>query len=117
MLGDKVKRGFYLATIAHCVECHTPFGARGRDWENRLGAGGAEFPGPWGVSTSRNITSSKTKGIGVWSDDEIKRAITAGTSKDGSKLKPPMGYHYYATVTPDDLNAIIAYLRTVPAIE
>ena len=50
-------------------------------------------------------------------DDEIKRAITAGISKDGSKLKPPMGYQYYATLTPDDLDAIVAYLRTVPALE
>ena len=117
MLNDKVKNGQYLVTIAHCMECHTPMGQRGRDFATRLGAGGFEFPGPWGVSVSRNITSSKEKGIGAWSDDEIKRAITAGTSRDGSKLKPPMGYHYYATVAADDLDAIVAYLRTVPAKE
>ena len=117
MMGDKVKKGFYLVTIAHCMECHTPMGQRGREFATKLGAGGFEFPGPWGVSVSRNITSSKTKGIGAWTDDEIKRAITGGVSKDGSKLKPPMGYHYYATVTPDDLDAIVAYLRTVPAVE
>jgi hypothetical protein len=69
------------------------------------------------VSVSRNITSSKTKGIGDWTDDEIKRAITKGISKDGSKLKPPMGYQYYATVTLDDLDAIVAYLRTVPPLD
>ncbi|HZP71602.1 MAG TPA: c-type cytochrome [Pseudolabrys sp.] len=116
-LGDKVKKGFYLVTIAHCMECHTPMGPRGREFATKLGAGGFEFPGPWGVSVSRNITSSKTKGIGAWTDDEIKRAITTGISRDGSKLKPPMGYHYYATLTRDDLDAIVAYLRTVPAIE
>ena len=117
MMSDTVKKGFYLVTIAHCMECHTPMGPRGHEFTTKLGAGGFEFPGPWGVSVSRNITSSKTKGIGAWSDDEIKRAITTGTSRDGGKLKPPMGYHYYATVTPDDLNAIVAYLRTVPAVE
>jgi len=117
MLSDKVKNGLYLVTIAHCMECHTPMGQRGRDFESRLGAGGFEFPGPWGVSVSRNITSSKEKGIGAWSDDEIKRAITTGISRDGSKLKPPMGYHYYATVAANDLDAIVAYLRTVPAKE
>ena len=69
------------------------------------------------MSVARNITSSKTKGIGAWSDDDIKRAITTGVSKDGSKLKPPMGYQYYATLTPDDLDAIVAYLRTVPALD
>ena len=75
-MSDKVKKGFYLVTIAHCMECHTPMDKGSRQWD-RLGVGGFEFPGPWGVSVSRNITSSKTKGIGTWSDDEIKRAITA----------------------------------------
>jgi hypothetical protein len=28
-----------------------------------------------------------------------------------------MGYQYYATLTPDDLDAVVAYLRTVPAVE
>jgi hypothetical protein len=99
------------------MECHTPMDKGMRQWDTRLGAGGFDFPGPWGVSTSRNITSSKTKGIGAWSDAEIKRAITTGVSKDSSKLKPPMGYHYYATLTPDDLDAVVAYIRTVPAKE
>lgn len=117
MLNDKVKKGFYLATIAHCMECHTPMGPKGREFATKLGTGGFDFPGPWGVSTSRNITQHKEKGIGAWTDDEIKRAITQGLRKDGSKLKPPMGFHYYATMTPDDLNAIVAYLRTVPAKE
>ena len=117
MMGDKVKKGFYLATIAHCMECHTPMVKGMRQWDTRLGAGGFDFPGPWGVSTSRNITSSKTKGIGGWTDAEIKRAITTGVTKDGSHLKPPMGFHYYSTVTPDDLDAVVAYLRTVPAKE
>ena len=71
-----------------------------------------EFPGPWGVSMSRNITSSKTKGIGDWTDAEIKRAITQGIDKDGNKLKPPMGYQYYAHMTDADLDAVIAWLRT-----
>lgn len=117
MMSDKVKKGFYLATIAHCMECHTPMEKGMRQWDTRLGAGGFDFPGPWGVSTSRNITSSKTKGLGGWTDAEIKRAITTGVSKDGSHLKPPMGFHYYATLTPEDLDAMVAYLRTVPAKE
>ena len=114
MLADKVKKGFYLATIAHCMECHTPFGERGRDFGNKLGAGGAEFPGPWGVVHSRNITSSKSKGLGDWTDAEIKRAITEGIRKDGSKLTGPMGYALYAKMTADDLDAVVAWLRTVP---
>lgn len=117
MLGDKIKKGFYLATIGHCMECHTPMEKGMRQWDSRLGAGGFEFPGPWGVSMSRNITSSKTKGIGAWTNAEIERAITTGVSRDGSHLKPPMGFHYYSTLTAEDLDAVVAYLRTVPPKE
>jgi mono/diheme cytochrome c family protein len=117
MMSDPVKKGFYLATIGHCMECHTPMGPRGREFVDKLGAGGFEFTGPWGKSVSRNITSSKTKGIGAWTDTEIKTAITQGKSKDGTPLKPPMGYPHYAKMTDGDLNAVVAYLRTVPAKE
>ena len=118
-LADKNKRGFYLVTIAHCMECHTTPASSGTglDFQNSLGKGGRQFPGPWGVSIARNITSSKSAGIGDWSDDEIKRAITQGVRKDGSKLKPPMGYPFYAKMTDGDLDAMVAYLRTVPAKE
>ncbi|WLA86250.1 c-type cytochrome [Bradyrhizobium elkanii] len=114
MMSDKVQKGFYLVTIAHCMACHTPIGPRGREYKSSLGAGGVKFSGPWGISVSRNITQNKTNGIGTWSDDEIKRAITEGVSRDGSRLGRPMGYHYYARISPDDLDAIVAYLRTVP---
>jgi hypothetical protein len=97
------------------MECHTPFGSKGGpDFAGSLGKGGREFPGPWGVSHSRNITSDKEKGIGAWSDDEIKQAITKGIRRDGTHLKPPMGFEFYANLTPDDLDALVAYLRTVP---
>lgn len=117
-LNDKLKRGFYLATIGHCLECHTPFVPGGlADFNNQLGKGGREFPGPWGVSKSRNITSSKTAGIGDWTDAEIKTAITQGKRRDGTPLKGPMGYEYYAKMTDADLDAVIAYIRTLPPKE
>ena len=116
-MADKVKKGFYLVTIGHCMECHTPMVNDRHDLVNDLGKGGEEFKGPFGVSVSRNITSHKEKGIGAWSDAEIKRAITQGVSRDGSRLKPPMGYDFYKNMTEADLDAVVAYLRTVPAKE
>ncbi len=117
MFKDHVKHGFYLATIGHCMECHTPMVRGQHDWAKDLGRGGFEFPGPWGVSVSRNITESKSKGIGGWTDAQIKRVITTGVDKDGNHLKPPMGFHYYAHLTAGDVADIVAYLRTVPAKE
>lgn len=116
MLKDPVKNGFYLATIGHCMECHTPMEKGHHPWD-KLGTGGFKFPGPWGVSVSRNITSDKAKGLGTWTDAQIKTVITTGVDKDGNHLKPPMGFPYYSHMTDKDLGDLIAYLRTVPAKE
>jgi mono/diheme cytochrome c family protein len=114
---DPVKRGFYLVTIGHCMECHSPRSDGHSDLKNGLGKGGEKFEGPWGVSVARNITSHPVSGLGGWSDAQIKRAITQGVGKDGRKLLPPMGFAWYARMTDQDLDAIVAYLRTVPAKE
>jgi len=114
---DPVKRGFYLVTIGHCMECHTPMERGVRLLDTSFGKGGFRFTGPFGESFSRNITSHREKGIGAWTDEEIKRAITQGIRKDGTRLKPPMGYAWYARMNDADLSAIVAYLRTVPPKE
>jgi hypothetical protein len=99
------------------MECHTPGLDGHRDFAGSLGKGGQTFRGPWGESVSHNITPHKEKGIGAWSDAEIKRAITQGVRRDGSRLKPPMGFDWYARMNEEDLSAIVAYLRTVPPKE
>ena len=116
-LSDPSKLGFYLVTIAHCMECHTPIGANDRPDFQNLGKGGQEFRGPWGVVVSRNITSSKEKGIGAMTDDDVKRAITRGIRKDGTPLKGPMAFALYAKLTAGDLDAVVRYLRTIPPKE
>jgi mono/diheme cytochrome c family protein len=113
---DPIRRGFYLVTVGHCMDCHTPEANHRLDFMN-LGKGGREFKGPWGISVSRNITSHKSAGIGGWSDAEIKAAITKGVRRDGTKLKGPMAFDLYGTMTDADVGAVIAYLRTVPPLE
>lgn len=114
-INRKARRGYYLATIGHCMECHSPREKGASQMLTQMGVGKHEFKGPFGVSTSRNITSDKEKGLGSWSDAEIKRAIAQGISKNGDKLKPPMGFAAYAKMTDKDMGDLIAYLRTVPA--
>ena len=98
-LNDKVKHGFYLVDHRplHGVP-HADGAGRQHPWD-RIGTGGREFPGPWGVSVSRNITSSKTKGIGDWTDAEIKSAITPASARTAASSSRPMGFHYYAKMT------------------
>ena len=75
------------------------------------------LPSAWDGSKSRNITSDPKAGLGEWTDAEIKRAITQGISRDGTPLKAPMAYAAYANMTDDDLDAIVAWLRTVPPLQ
>ena len=124
MMADPVKRGAYLVTIGHCMECHSPREKGVSDY-GRLGKGGRVFgpdlvqgfPDTWKGSVARNITSHPTAGIGAWSDAQIKRAVTKGIARDGRKLQPPMAFDYYDRMSDADLNAIVAYLRTVPPLE
>lgn len=117
-LGDPVRRGFYLATIAHCMECHSRRADGVQDYKGSWGKGGYEFTGPWGKAVASNITSHATAGIGAWSDAEIKRALTHGVGRDGRAFKQPMARQiYFSRMTEQDLNAIVAWLRAIPPIE
>lgn len=115
--GDGLAYGAYLAgPLGHCVECHTPMGPAGQaDLAGRLGAGGRSFNGPWGVSVSANITPAGD--VAAYSDAQLKAAITTGLRPDGSRMMPPMGYGYYARMTDADLQALIAWLRSLPPRE
>lgn len=114
---DALVYGAYLAgPLGHCKECHTPMNDKGMfDYENKAFAGGFQFHGPWGVSVSANITPHQD-GLAEYSDDDIKRAITIGRRPDDSPLMPPMGYGYYSNISDEDLDAIVAYLRSLKPV-
>jgi mono/diheme cytochrome c family protein len=114
--GPTADYGAYLAgPVSHCMECHTPMGPQGPMLDSALGQGGFEFHGPWGVAVSSNLTSHED-GLKGYGDDEIKTMITKGERPGGSKMFPPMPYPFLAKMTPDDLTAVVAYLRSLPPL-
>lgn len=115
--GATAEYGAYLVgPVAHCVECHSPIGPQGPMLDpQHLGKGGYVFEGPWGASVAPNITSS-ADGLAGYSDEEIKAMIAKGVRPDGSQMTPPMPYPYFAAMTPEDLDAIVAYLRVMPPL-
>ena len=121
-LTDPVNRGRYLATIGHCMECHSAWSRGVADYQTGLGRGGRLF-GPSLVegqsksAQAANITSDPVTGIGAWTDDEIKSAIRQGMSRDKHPLQPPMPYRYYARLTDSDVGDLVAYLRTVSPLK
>jgi mono/diheme cytochrome c family protein len=116
---DKVAYGGYIVNaLAHCFECHSKPDAHGApDFVHGLGAGGFEVTlAPGMVIHTANITSDPETGIGKWSDADIKKAITEGITPTGGHLSPPMPFTFFKNMTPEDLDAVVAYVRTIPPI-
>jgi mono/diheme cytochrome c family protein len=113
-----VKRGQYLVETIGCPICHSPYDAQKRILPGmRLAGGQLVRVVPFGDFPTGNLTSDKETGLGGWTDEEIKRTVTKGILKDGTRLLPyPMDWASYSNLTPDDLNALVAYLRTVPPV-
>ena len=112
-----VARGKYLVTIASCHDCHTPGFFLGKpDMARYLGGSdvGFELPG-LGVFHGPNLTPDKATGLGSWTDAQVVAAIQMGARPDGRLLAPIMPYHAYATLTKQDAEAIVAFLRSRPA--
>jgi mono/diheme cytochrome c family protein len=63
-----------------------------------------------------NLTPDQATGLGSWNDEQIKRAILDGTDKEGKALFPIMPYFVFHNMRGDDANAIVAYLRSLPAV-
>lgn len=110
--------GYIVNALAACFECHSTRGADTRpDLDHHLGAGGFEIElAPGKVVRTPNITPDPETGIGLWTDDDIKTAITQGVTSGGQHLSPPMPFAFYKNMTPEDLDAVVAYLRTIPPI-
>lgn len=115
---DPVRRGKYLVDTMGCALCHSSFDRNKRMMPGTHLAGGMLIRiEPFGDFPAGNLTSDKATGLGSWSDDEIKRAITKGILRDGTRLPPfPMDYPSFSTLKPDDLDAIVKYLRSVPPV-
>jgi mono/diheme cytochrome c family protein len=118
---EKIERGKYLANhVMLCMDCHST-----RDWNSFAapmipgteGNGGETFDqklGFPGKYIAPNITPFHLKD---WTDGEIFRAVTEGVSKDGRALFSVMPYHRYGQLDRNDIEAVIAYIRTLKPIE
>ena len=115
---DRVRHGEYIAAISGCAFCHSPFRDDSTMIDGLKMAGGQKFDVvPFGTLVSYNLTSDKDTGLGGWTDDQIKTLVTSGVRRDGSRMIPfPMPWPNYANMKPDDLNALVAYLRSLPPV-
>jgi cytochrome c5 len=108
---DVIKKGEYLAKMGDCLGCHTEPTQGAKAF-----AGGYQFPTPFGVIVSSNITPDKATGIGAWTQAEFIKAVKEGVRPNGDYLFPVMPYNYYHAVPDEDMAAIYAYMMSVPAV-
>jgi hypothetical protein len=142
---ERIERGKYLVSFGGCNDCHTPlkFGPHGPepDMARYLSghpetaklppppknenspwfattAGLTAWSGPWGISYAPNLTPDENTGLGIWTEEMFAGAMRTGKHMgSGRDILPPMPWRAVASLSDDDLKAVFAYLRSIPAIK
>lgn len=110
-----IERGEYLYTsVSVCGACHSIGGEENPDLAP---AGGRKFDiAELGVVYTPNITPAMETGIGGWTDGEVIRAIREGIGKD-NRFLVVMPSDVFQGMSDDDVQAIVAYLRSLDPVE
>lgn len=117
---DVVARGSYLVNAAgDCFGCHsTDAGYLG---------GGREFPLPFAGAKgfrsvfTRNLTPDPETGLQLTEDEFVEVIRTGKDFTDSTEMNPQrliiMPWHIFRFMARDDLEAIYAYLKTIPPVQ
>lgn len=141
-----ILRGKYLVETGGCGDCHTPskIGSNGPEpdvkrwlsghpeaivmppvpklpagpWRVVSSATGTAWAGPWGVSFTANLTPDVATGIGRWSSKQFADTMRLGKHiGTGRAVLPPMPIPAYRSFNDADLEAIYAYLMSIPPVK
>jgi mono/diheme cytochrome c family protein len=113
-----VARGRYLVGIMDCTGCHSTGALTGKPEAAKFLAGsdvGFQIPG-LGIFYPPNLTPDAQTGLGNWSEQDIATALRTGVRPDGRELAPAMPWRSYASLSDADVQAVAAYLKTLPAV-
>ena len=120
----KVERGQYLVELLGCGACHTDGALEGVPNFDKALAGssiGIAFSSPLGnarpgIVFPPNLTSDEETGMGLWTDSQIENAIRVGVGRHSGRKIAVMPWQGYTRMEREDVAAIVAYLRSVPAV-
>ncbi len=141
----QIKLGEHLVKSIGCADCHSPklMGPNGPEpdpshflsghpadqklppappatgpWMVAAAGDLTTWSGPWGTSFTRNLTPDNDTGLGKWTEQNFIDTIRSGRELGkGRALLPPMPWQPFSNLTDEELKAIYAYLRTIPAIK
>lgn len=143
---SQVKWGEHIVLISGCNDCHTPkkMGAHGPEMDMSLMLSGhpSQMPAPpvdlkeaqkrniavtqdltawvgaWGTTYAANLTPDST-GLGGWKEDQFIKALREGKwmgLENTRPIMPPMPWEAFKNFSDDEIKAIFAYLKSIPAI-
>ncbi len=106
--GDPAQ-GEILAGLAGCAACHTAEG--GEPY-----AGGYPIETEFGTFYGSNLTPDPESGLGAWTEEDLRRALTRGRSPRHAPYWPAFPYTSFRRLTDEDVGHLWAYLRTLPPV-
>ena len=139
-------RGKYLVTLGGCHDCHTPklMTDRGpaldtkrllsgfpssekvpavpegvigqKSWGGLFTNDLTGWAGPWGISFASNLTPDRETGIGAWKEETFIKSLRTGKTPGGRPMLPPMPWEGIGQASDKDLNAMFAYLMSLPPV-
>lgn len=107
---EKVARGQYIFSVEGGCGCHNSPG-------EPANVGGAKRENPYVLVFSPNLTPDPETGIGGWSDKQVIDAFRFGKRPDGQQLSMGHPYYYFSGMADEDAEALVAYLRSIPAVK
>jgi mono/diheme cytochrome c family protein len=121
----QVKRGEYLVELLGCGACHTDGALEGvPDFDKALAGSsiGVAYSSPLGnanpgIVFPPNLTPDEETGMGLWTDSQIENAIRIGVGRHSGRRIAVMPWQGYTRMDPEDVTAIVAYLRSIPAVQ
>jgi mono/diheme cytochrome c family protein len=143
---SQIARGEKLIIGGGCHDCHTPkiVGPNGPEadmsrmlsghpesekitapfkqppgipWTTHVNDHLTAWSGAWGVSFAANLTPDENTGLGIWTEDMFVSAMQKGRHMGkGRQILPPMPWNYYGQLPEEDLRAMFAYLKSIPAV-
>lgn len=121
-LSAEATRGKYMVAVLGCAGCHTPKVVNTTMPDPAMTLAGIDcFVSTPGCLSSANLTPDKDTGIGNFTDQEVIDAFRTGKDPDpaaaGKYLFARMPYYTFANLSDDDAHAIVAYLRSLPAVK
>lgn len=112
---EQIARGQYLMNIS-CANCHSAPGPDGMPGGGPLLSGGANLTAAEGFGFVGDIITENLTPNGKlasYSDGELFRALRHNVTQEGRRMIA-MSFMPYSHLSDEDIQAIIAYIRTLP---